>query len=210
VANVAAVSRRIAAVVIALVAALTLSACGSVDKNDTVASVGDARLSQDDLDQMLNNRIVQEVLTGAIDGETATMAQVDSTIRLWIWLEAAQAAGVAQLDDEATAKSVIDQQGGDYTTSFDQSTGATRQLITRFINANGLVQANTLTAEQLSQSARQADVDVDSRYGFWDVERANVFPFGVELPATTTTGPTTTSGATTAEPSTTTSTTAPA
>ena len=181
-ANVAAVSRRLVAVVVALVAALTLSSCGSSVKGDAVASVGDAELTRDDLDTMLNNRVVQDILTGEIDGDTATVEQTDSVIRLWIWLEAAHAAGVADLDDEATAKALLDQQGGDYTTAFDESTGATRELLTRFLTASSLVNAKTLTSEQLSGAAQAADVSVDSRYGFWDAERSNVFPFGKDLP----------------------------
>ena len=64
-----------------------------------VAKVDDAELTQDDLDEMLNNQVVQQAMqTSQPDGDNASMTEAEKVISLWIILEAAQAAGVAELD----------------------------------------------------------------------------------------------------------------
>ena len=184
-------SRRALAVIVALLAALTLASCSDspVSQQDVVARVGDATLTRDDLDEMLNNRIIQETLgTGAVDANSATMSQVDNVISLWISLEALQAGGAAALDEDASADSVLSTLPGDYRTSFDSASGNTQTLISRFI-ALQTVLSNTQDRSALVTAIQGADVHVDSRYGYWNPERVAVVPFGTDLTplATTTT-----------------------
>ncbi len=75
--NVAAVIRRtVLAVGIALGAASTLSSCSAADHPNAVATVDDAKLTQDDLEQLLNNQVVQEALS--IGQPTNGMADVET------------------------------------------------------------------------------------------------------------------------------------
>ncbi|MFT3853241.1 MAG: hypothetical protein QM733_10945 [Ilumatobacteraceae bacterium] len=184
-------SRRVLAVIVALLAALTLSSCGTnpVSQRDVVARVGDAELTRDELDEMLNNRIIQETLqTGAVDGTAATMSQADNVISLWISLEALQAGGAASLDDDPTVDSVLSSLPGDYKTQFDSAGGGTQTLISRFIALQNVLD-NTQDRSKLVAAIQAADVHVDSRYGYWDAERVALIPFGTKLTplATTTT-----------------------
>jgi hypothetical protein len=183
------VIRRTLLAVGIVLGALTLSSCSSVDHPNAVATVDDAVLTRDDLDQLLNNRIVQEAVgTGELDGDVANVPdQADRVISIWIVLEAISAHDAAQLDDEATANSLLTGLGGDYQSQFDSSTGATRDLITRYIAFQTQYQAGTLDADELRAAVQAADVHVDSRYGYWDEQQASVFPFGsdADTPATT-------------------------
>ena len=182
-------SRRPLAVVIALVAALTLSSCAhSPTPTDAVARVGDAVLTRDDLDEMLNNRIIQETLqTGPVDGDTATMSQADNVITLWISLEALQAGGGTALDGDPTADSVLSTLPGDYKTQFDGASDTTQTMISRFVALQGLLKDDQVRA-QLVTVIQAADVYVDSRYGYWEADRLSVIPFGTDLaPLQTTT-----------------------
>lgn len=183
-------SRRVLAVIVAFLAALTLSSCAhSPTQTDVVARVGDATLTRDELDEMLNNRIIQETLqTGVVDGDTATMSQAQNVISLWISLEALQAGGAAALDDDPTVDSVLSTLPGDYRTQFDSAGDSTQTLISRFI-ALQTVLNNTQDRSQLIAAIQAADVHVDSRYGYWDSERVALIPFGTKLTplATTTT-----------------------
>lgn len=184
------VSRRVLAVIVALLAALTLSSCSDspVSQQDVVARVGDATLTRDDLDEMLNNRIIQETLqTGAVDGNTATMSQADNVISLWISLEALQAGGAAALDEDASADSVLSSLPGDYKTQFDGASDITQTMISRFIALQNVLN-NTEDRSKLITTIQAADVHLDSRYGYWDPERVAVIPFGTKLaPLDTTT-----------------------
>ena len=188
----AAVSRRIVAVVVALVAALTLSACGSdpVSQQDVVARVDEAKLTRQDLDDLLNNAIVQGEVSGELDGDVAKLgSQADQVISLWISFEAISQEGSTNLDDEPTANSVVTRVGGEYQTSYEQSTGVTRDFLTRFIAFITQQQSGTLQPATLAPIVQAADVDVDSRYGYWDPARVSVIPFGQSAPAPSTTGP---------------------
>lgn len=182
-----AVSRRIAAVVIALVAALTLSSCGSATQTDVVARVGDTELTRDDLQELLNNRIVQEALqTGELDGDKADMTtQAERVISIWIALEAFQTSGAAALDGDASADAVLSSLPGDYRTQFDTAGQRTQDLITRYIAFQNQYSANSLDRTQLSAAVQAADVHVDSRYGYWDPAQASVVPFGQAATPTT-------------------------
>ena len=188
----AAVSRRIVAVVVALVAGLTLSACGSdpVSQQDVVARVDEAKLTRQDLDDLLNNAIVQGEVSGELDGDVAKLgSQADQVISLWISFEAISQEGSTDLDDEPTANSVVTRVGGEYQTSYEQSTGVTRDFLTRFIAFITQQQTGTLQPATLAPIVQSADVVVDSRYGYWDPARLSVIPFGQSASAPSSTGP---------------------
>lgn len=184
------VIRRTLLALFVVLGVVALSSCSSTAKPDVVASVDGVELTRDDLDSMLNNRVVQDGLgTGELNGDQARIPdQADRIISIWIVLEAVNAQGAAQLDDEATANSVLTAAGGDYQSSFDSSTGATRDLITRYVSFQTQLQAGTLDSAKLQAAVKAADVHVDSRYGYWDAAQASVIPFGTDT-ATTTAAP---------------------
>jgi len=173
------VRRTVLALGIAL-GAIALSSCSSADHPNAVATVDDAALTQDDLEQLLNNKVVQEALgIGQPTNGVANLAtQADAVISVWVVLEAIAAQGAASLDDEAPASSVLATAGTDFEQSFAAATGPTRDLITRYIAFQTQNQAGTLDSDAMRTAVHSADVHVDSRYGYWDEAKASVLPFG--------------------------------
>ncbi len=187
----AGVIRRSLLALLVVLGVVALSSCSSTDKPDVVASVDGVELTRDDLDAMLKNEVVQDGLgTGELNGDQASLPdQADRVISIWIVLEAVNANGAAQLDDQgAAANQVLTTAGGNYQSSFESSAGVTRDLITRYISFQTQLQAGTLDSAKLQAAVKAADVHVDSRYGYWDAAQASVIPFGTDT-ATTTVAP---------------------
>lgn len=185
VANVAGVSRRIFAVVVALVAALTLSSCGdAVTQGDVVAEVDDAQLTGDELEAIMSDPVVTSLFqTPAPADGSMELNAADQIATVWVWLEATTQQDIAQLDDEAVAKEQLKSAlGDDAVAQYDATTGAVRTFLTRVLVVNQQLRAEppSVTADELREASRAADVRVDSRYGYWDLDRASILRFGVE------------------------------
>lgn len=170
--------RRTAAVALALVAALSLSACATFTDNTNAARVGDAELSRADLERYLadvlearnsaaDSAAVSEEFPGDVHRAVITGWIVDEMIRQFLVEQGQQ---VTEADRETATRVVDEQSVGRESTVFvrdyDINSAATRAAYQRVAPAEGALLA----------FAEEADVYVDPVYGYWDLERASVIP----------------------------------
>lgn len=159
----------------ALVAALALSSCATFTSNQHVASVGDASLSRDEFASMLDSSLGQTLLNdapanGSISGDSAR-----GLIQAWIGITAFTQAGIgADVDRAAVEKDLATQLADQWTDAPD----VLRELAIDNTIIGQLLSDGTITREDLQAAAHDADIWVDSRYGWWDRDGFGVKPFG--------------------------------
>lgn len=157
--------RRLSTAAVALAAVATLSACAAVPDRNAVAAVGDATLTQDDLDEILASDLAGQLLQLPPDADRYPMSAARDIIGTWITVT-----GAATLDlPEASDDAVIEQFGEGWSTAPEPL-----QELLRGITSISL-------SPDLDQAAlidSLADATVASRFGRWTPEQFTVVPLG--------------------------------
>lgn len=170
--------RRPLVAVAALATAVALSSCATFTEEDLAARVGDAELEEDELAAILESDLGQQLSQSAPVGGLADGDIVREFLSAWIAIEALDQAGVADdADARATAEADLAEQLG--TTLFLDAPAALRDLLVTRTVISEAVTAGEIDPVTLQPIVVEADVYVDPRYGWWDVETGTVAPFGV-------------------------------
>jgi hypothetical protein len=161
--------------VIALVAVLGLASCSTVSANDDAASVNGHDLSQDDLHDMLESDLATLLLQAAPTDGVANGNSVRALLSAWVVSTALIDTGVGADADRAqvAADLAADPQLGE---GFTAAPEALRELLVDSRILGGADPALT-TEEQILSVTAAADIDVDSRYGYWDDTTGYVVAF---------------------------------
>jgi hypothetical protein len=177
-ANVADVIRRSVLAVGTLLVALTLSSCSTLQSNDDVATVGDASLDRATFDDYISD--ISRIRDPQADTSEIGSDLARSAIARWI---------VEELSRQFLDEQGIDITDADRTAAEAQLdellaaepegavTDVTREFMIESI-ASQMVFQNSQDPGALGPFATTVDIDVDSRYGFWDGETGSVLAFG--------------------------------
>lgn len=170
---VGAVIRRSVLASLPVVAALALSSCSTFSRNDAVATVDGRQLSRSELSELLSNSVIQNQLTGALDGDRASLSgQADQIIGIWISLQVVHKNGLADLSGAAEQTQLTTQ----YKDAFTGASPTVQQVLTQLEAYHN--QVGGLDGAALYAAVKKANIHVDSRYGYWDAEKVSVLPFG--------------------------------
>lgn len=163
-ANVLAVIGRSVLALAAVVATVSLTSCATIESNDEAASVGSHQLTQNQLRAMLESELGQSLI-----GAVPTDGVVDSNvvrglIGAWIRSAALNDAGVGQdFDSSELEASLATSQ-----TSWDTAPQIMRDLAIDVFSVQELIEQGQLDEATMKASLSAADIDVDSRYGYWN------------------------------------------
>jgi hypothetical protein len=175
----------------ALVGAASLTSCATFDDADTVASVGEKTLTEDDLEA-----IMTPVEPDDTDTTTSTDPQVPDdvpepepkvveggeariVIQRWIVLNALDDAGFIDQASKDAARAELEAQ----VPELWPITPAEAQDIAILTGAfTAIFQSGTVAPDELEAAVRETDVSVDPRYGRWDADTFEVLPLGDTRP----------------------------
>jgi hypothetical protein len=159
--------------VIALAAVVGLTSCSTLSSNDDVASVNGKHLSQDDLREMLESDLGQALLQdgpvdGVISGETTR-----GLITVWLQTSIIRESGAVTDEARTAAESRLSTSQA----SWDIAPQEMRDVAVEYIAAQTLAQTGSIDSQELTDLIQSADIDIDSRYGWWDRETLAVLAF---------------------------------
>lgn len=167
--------RRCTIAVCALLVGVGLASCATFTRNDVAATVDDAELSQDELQEMLESDLAAQLLQFVPGDDEVSGDVARGIISVWIRLEfwrgaVTVPAGVTQLvEQQATA------QFGDQWTAAPESL---RELVIADGEIGTMIQDGSLNQEELLGLLGAADITVDARYGAWSDEQSRVVGLG--------------------------------
>jgi hypothetical protein len=159
----------------ALVAALALSSCATFTSHQNVAAVNGAELSRDEFSTMIDSQLGQTLLNdapvdGAIKGDSAR-----NLLGAWIVINAIEQADIGGDIDRAEVETALAQEFGPV---WAEAPPSMQDLAIQNAIIGQLLSEGTLTSEELQAVVVDADVTVDSRYGWWDRDSFTVKPLG--------------------------------
>jgi hypothetical protein len=161
--------------IIVIAAAVALSACSLTTNPDTAASVGDATLSQSELDDIIGSDLGSSVLQIPADAQRISGDAVRGTISSWAVLAAVQETGLFEAPSPSPSEETLAQQNG---AQWDSAPQVLRDLLTYNADLNSAIQAGTVDADALRAAIEQVPVEVNARYGRWDSTALAVVPLG--------------------------------
>jgi len=169
-----------------LIAPLALLAVGSAgcstfSRNDTVASIGDAELTRDDFEDMVDSDLGRQLVNELENDDRVAGDAARQVITAWI-----VSTGVADVSpiDPAELEAAGSQAEQSFGAAWTDAPEPLRELV-RLNSAIGtLNQSGVIDTEAVRTSIIAADVYVDPRYGRWDVASLSVEPLGGAPPPT--------------------------
>jgi hypothetical protein len=172
------IRRRTSALALAVLlplVSLTAASCATFD-TQRVAAVNERELSQDDLTVILEHPIGQQLAQSAPIEGIMSGSSVRAALSVWILVEAFDQAGQITQDllDQATANIG---QGGPVA-EYESAPPVVKDLALRLTAIQVGIQSGLFSIDEISAAAADADISVDSVYGFWDDAAASVIPMG--------------------------------
>ena len=167
--------RRLILAAAALVGAASLSSCATFSTHGDVAKVGNTSLSQHDFEVMANSDLARQA-AGATQGELMAAGDLNRNI-LSFWVQATsltQAGAVTQAEMDA----VRDTAAKTYSTTWASAPAQLQDVVLKQIAVSNAIKGGTLNRDQVLASISGADVQVDSRYGWWNPAKVTVTAFG--------------------------------
>jgi hypothetical protein len=158
------VIRRSVLALAAVVATLSMSSCATLESNDDAASVGSHQLTQDDLQVMLESELGQSLIAATPADGVIDANVVRGLIGAWIRSTALKDAGVGDgFDSSAIEESLATSQP-----SWPTAPQIMRDLAIDVFSVQELLRQGELDEQLVVSTMTAADIDVDSRYGYWN------------------------------------------
>lgn len=165
--------RRLALLAGTLVAAASLASCSTVSNLDTVASVNDATLSEDEFEGLATSENVRTLFGLAADAEPDAAFYRD-VIEAWIVVETVDQLGVADAVTDEEVAAFLDTvlpEGW-------QSDEAGATIVEGLARIQVGIDQGLLDVAAAQAALAEFDISVTSRYGQWDAVDLNVGPLG--------------------------------